>query len=94
MKKSLNQALMSIIAFTIIMTISGMVFADPVTLVGTVTEDWQFQGADGMTYQIGDTEVGVEVLDKIGKKVELKGNLTEDDTGKIINIESYTILEE
>ncbi|MFC1857118.1 hypothetical protein ACFL9U_03715 [Thermodesulfobacteriota bacterium] len=94
MKKSLKQTLRAILAFTFILTIAGIAIADPVTVVGTVADDGMLQGTDDVNYQVGDTEKGFEVLDKVGQKVAVTGDITEDADGKIIYIRSYTILEE
>ena len=86
MKKPFKQALRAMLAFTLIITVAGIAIADPVTVVGTVADDGMLQGTDGVHYQVGDTEEGFEVLDKVGQKVKVTGDLTDHVDGKIIYI--------
>ena len=62
------------------------------TITGTVLDTYQIQGDDGSVYDVGDTEEGNKVLDSIGAKVKVTGDLEEDGEGKIIFVHSYEML--
>ena len=69
------------------------VFADQVTITGTINDTYQIVAEDGMTYEVEDTDMGNEMLNHVGKTVEATGEVVEEDGVKTIKVESYKILE-
>jgi hypothetical protein len=64
------------------------------TVIGTVTDSYQIATDLGVVYEVADTEMGNEMLDHVGKKVEVTGTVTEEDEVKIIRVTSYVVLED
>lgn len=75
----------------VMLIFSSLVIASQVTIIGTVTEDYQLFAEDGTIYEIADTEMGTELLNHVGQKVEVNGTITEEDGVKIITVTSYTL---
>lgn len=73
--------------------VSGVWAGQAVSVVGTVLDTYQVQADDGTVYDIGDTEEGNKVLDMIGRKVKISGELEEDAEGMIIFVNSYEALD-
>ena len=97
MKKFLARfsiAVVVVMAFTILL--SGPAAADPsvVTVVGEVNDQYQIIDQDGITYEIADTELGNEVLQRIGAVVEVTGDLTEQDGVKVLDVITFKVKEE
>ena len=69
------------------------VAADEVSITGTVNEDNQIVADNGQTYDIGDSEKGNEVIEMVGKKVSVKGTVTESEGTKTIEITSFEVIE-
>lgn len=66
--------------------------ADPVTIQGQVNEDSQLVDDNGEVYDIADTtDEGMQVMELVGEKIEVRGTLTEDEGVKEITVESFNI---
>lgn len=66
--------------------------ADPVTIQGQVNEDSQLVDDNGEVYDIADTtDEGMQVMELVGEKIEVRGTLTEDEGVKEITVESFKI---
>jgi len=65
-----------------------------VTLIGEVNHNYQIVTDLGDVYEIADTEMGNDLLDNIGKKVEVTGTVTEEDGEKIITVDTFVVLED
>jgi hypothetical protein len=63
------------------------------TIVGTVNDDNQIVDNAGFVYEVADNEMGEEVMEHVGKKLQVKGTVMEDEDGKSISITSYTLIE-
>ena len=75
--------------------LAGAVIAqDNITITGTVNGDYQIVDDNGKVYEVADNDVGNEVVELVGKKVQVKGSIMDADGTQIINILSYTIVEE
>jgi len=64
------------------------------TFIGEVTDSYQIVTDMGVVYEVADTDMGNELLDHAGKKVEVTGTVTEEDEVKIIKVTSYVVLED
>jgi len=82
-----------------LLTVVALVFAtgvglaaDPINIQGQVNEDNQLVDQDGMVYEIAETEQGMQVMDLVGEKVEVRGTVTEEMGAKQITVESFNIV--
>ncbi len=82
-----------ICVFSIALLCSNPVFAGQSTITGIINDTYQIVAADGMTYEVEDTDMGNEMLNHVGKTVEATGEVVEEDGVKTIKVESYKILE-
>ena len=90
-KKLLTGAL--IICF--VFMFSGFALSEgDVTVVGTINEENQIVDDGGAVYEVADNEMGEEVMEHVGKKIQVKGTVMEDQGLKTITIKSYTLVEE
>ena len=69
------------------------VFADEVTVVGKINENYQIVTEDGIVYEVADTEMGNDMLNHVGKFVEALGVVTEEKGAKVIKVTSYVFIE-
>ena len=68
--------------------------ADKVTLIGEVNDNQEIV-TEGQIYRVGDSAVGDDLaLNYISQRVKVVGRIAEDDEGKIINVESFEVLDE
>jgi len=65
----------------------------PVTLVGIVNDNFQFAADSGQMYEVEITDVGNELIDTVGQRVELTAVIGEVDDVKTLNVMSFRILE-
>jgi ABC-type sugar transport system substrate-binding protein len=65
----------------------------PVTFTGTVNDDFQVVAADGTVYEVDANDLGNELVEEVGKKVEVTGVVEIVDDLKSITVLSYKILE-
>ena len=79
--------------FSFALICSNPVFADQITITGTINDTYQIVAEDGMVYEVEDTDMGNDMLNHVGKTVEVTGTVVEEDGVKAIKVESYKILE-
>ena len=78
-----------IILSAIGLVISSHALAAEVTILGEITVDLQIVTEDGEVYEIADTEKGEEVLEHIGKMVEVTGTVEEKEGLKTITVLAF-----
>lgn len=90
MKKT---ALISLLTVIVLVFAFGVgIAADPVTIQGQVNEDSQLVDDQGNIYDIADTEEGMQVMEMVGEKVEVRGTLMEEEGAKEITVESFSVI--
>ena len=94
MKENRKRLFIGILSFAMVVLFAGSaICGKDVTIVGTVTDAYQIEAKDGNLYDIGDTEQGQEVSELVGKQVQVKGSVEEEDGVKVISITTFTIVE-
>jgi hypothetical protein len=64
------------------------------TVTGIVMEDYVLLDDNGETYAIAETEQGHALVEQSGSRVKVTGNVEEGETGKTIQVESFTVIPE
>ena len=82
-----------ICVFSLILICSNPVFAVEITITGTINDTYQIVSDNGTVYEVADTDMGDDLLNHVGKTVEVMGDLIEEEGIKVINVKSYKILE-
>jgi hypothetical protein len=72
---------------------SSPVFADEITITGTINDTDQIVAVNGTVYEVADTDMGNDLLNHVGKTVEVIGEVVEEEGAKVINVKSYKVLE-
>ena len=90
--KKMSVGILAVLVLTLML--AAPVFASEVTLVGMVNDSYQIETDLGDVYEVADTEMGYELLNHIGKKVEVTGEISEEEGVKIIRVATYMVLEE
>ena len=65
-----------------------------VTIVGIINGDYQIVDDSGTVYDIADNENSEEVVELVGRKVKVTGELMVADGTPIITIALYEVIEE
>jgi hypothetical protein len=65
-----------------------------VTIVGTINDENQIVDNAGIVYEVADNAMGKEAMAHVGKKIQAKGTVIDDEELKMITITSYTIIKE
>ena len=95
MNKNLKKLLMGALIVSVVFMFAGPVISGgDVTIVGTLNDDNQIVDSAGVVYDVDDNAMGEEVMEHVGKKLEIKGTVMEAEDSKTITITSYTVLEE
>jgi len=88
-----SKTLISLLTVVALLFSAGLALAaDTVTIQGQVNEENQLVDQDGNVYQIAETEEGMQVMDMVGEKVEVRGTVTEQEGAKEITVESFSIM--
>ena len=82
-----------ICVFSFILIYSNPVFAGEITITGMINDTYQIVADNGTVYEVADTDMGNDLLNHVGKTVEVIGEVIEEDGVKVINVKSYDILE-
>jgi hypothetical protein len=95
MRKNIKKLLTGILIFGLVPMFAGLALGgEDVTIVGTINEDNQIIDDAGVVYEVADNEVGEEVIEQVGQKLQVRGTVIEGEDGKMITITSYTVIEE
>ena len=82
-----------ICVFSFILICSNPLFAGEITITGTINDAYQIVADNGTVYEVADTDMGDDLLNHVGKTVEVVGEVVEEDGVKVINVKSYKVLE-
>jgi len=82
-----------ICVFSLMLICSNPVFAVEITITGTINDTYQIVSDNGIVYEVADTDMGDDLLNHVGKTVEVTGELLEEEGVKVINVKSYKLLE-
>ena len=92
MKKGMLTGLMCLAMIAFLATVS--IAAEESIIVGTIIENNQIVDQDGQAYVIKQNKQGDDIIEFVGKKVQIKGTVLEADGKKTIEILSYELIEE
>jgi hypothetical protein len=95
-KKMKKTALRILVVSVLVLMLAAPVLAveKEMTVIGEVNNDYQIVTDQGVAYEVEDTDMGNELLNHVGKKVEVTGTVTEEDEVQTIKVASYVILED
>ena len=82
-----------ICVFSFILICSNPVFAGEITITGMINDTYQIVAENGTVYEVADTDMGNDLLNHVGKTVEVIGAVVEEEGVKVFNVKSYKILE-
>jgi len=94
MHKNIKKLLTGILVLSFVSMFAGFAVGGDLTIVGTVNDENQLVDNDGTVYELADNEKGQELMEHVGKKIQVMGTVVEGDDGKLITITSYTVIEE
>ena len=82
-----------ICVISLILICSNPAFASEITITGTINDTYQIISDNGTVYEVADTDMGDDLLNHVGKTVEVTGEVVEEEGVKVINVKSYKLLE-
>jgi hypothetical protein len=82
-----------ICVISLILICSNPAFAGEITITGTINDTYQIISDNGTVYEVADTDMGDDLLNHVGKTVEVTGEVVEEEGVKVINVKSYKPLE-
>lgn len=72
----------------------ALLAGDVAAITGEVNDSYQVVADDGLIYEVADTEKGNElVLNHIGEKVKVTGEVEEEDDVKILTVAAFEVLQ-
>jgi hypothetical protein len=86
--------IMSVLLCVLLLSSAATVVAqENITIVGTVSDDFQIIDENGATYDIAETETGFELSENTGAKVKVSGSVEQGENGKLITVKSFELIE-
>jgi hypothetical protein len=93
LQKAKGMAVVGSVLAILAILISGMAFAgDTVSLVGVINDDFQIVTDNGQAYEVMMSDQGIELIDHVGERVKVRGEIIEDEEGRVIDVLSYEVL--
>jgi len=77
----------------LLMAMSIAALADEQIILGSINEKYQITGQDGKIYEIAKEDREPDLLQGIGKKVEVVGVVEKEGGKMIIRISQFSIIE-
>ena len=90
---------MSVLKFIVLLSVAVCITPPPsaaatqMTVIGTVSSDYQIVTDTGDIYEVNEGEAAEKVLQLVGKRVEVIGLVEEQGGNKTITIESFRELD-
>ncbi|MFH1985047.1 MAG: hypothetical protein ABIL58_24690 [Pseudomonadota bacterium] len=86
-----------LMAWVAVMAGCALMLASPAmaaqdTIVGTVQAGYRIVTAEGDVYDVTNNDQGKKLMELVGKKVEARGKVSEDDIMKVITVIEYSVL--
>ncbi len=76
-----------------IVVVSGMAFAgDTLSLVGEISDDFLIVTDSEETYEVMVSDQGIELMDHVGERVKVTGEIINDGDDHLINVVSFEVL--
>lgn len=74
---------------------SAAAFAGQVmTVNGTITDDYLLVDDVGQIYVVTESDKGYELLDNVGSRVSVTGDVEDTDDGPTIEVQSFKVISE
>lgn len=88
-------ALITVGVLSFALIFSSQAFADEVTIIGEMTDQHQIVTKDNVVYEVADTDIGDDLMDRVevGKKVKITGTVSEQEGQKVIDVTSFELVE-
>lgn len=64
------------------------------TVNGTITDDYLLVDDNGEIYIVSESDKGDELLDNVGRRVTVTGDVEDSDDGPVIDVQGYKVLTE
>jgi uncharacterized protein YdeI (BOF family) len=64
------------------------------TVNGTITDDYLLVDDVGQIYVVTETDKGYELLENVGSRVSVTGDVEESDDGPVIDVRSFKVISE
>ena len=94
MKHAIDELLPVFLLISLIALLPGSAIADSeIKIRGAINEDGQLIGNDGVIYEIAENDMGIELIEMVGKKVFVEGLLMESDEIVMITVINFELLE-
>lgn len=94
MKQSIGKLLPVLLTISLIALLAGTASAESrVTIKGVINEDGQLTANDGVVYEIAESDMGIELIDRVGEQVIVEGALLESDEILIITVIKFELIE-
>ena len=95
MYKNIKRLLTGVLIISFVSMFAGLALSEGnVTIVGTINDENQLIDSAGVVYEVADNEMGEEVIEQVGQKLQVRGTVMEGEDGKMITVTSYTVVEE
>lgn len=78
---------------TLFMAMSIAALADEQTIVGTINRQYQITAQDGKVYKVAEADMDPELLQGVGKKIEVVGVVENKSGTRTITIIDFSIIE-
>jgi len=93
--KGLKRCLISLISVLIISAFClPSIAGETITITGVVDRDFQVVGDDKQVYEVAENPEGDALVELIGSKVKVTGEVDEIDGVKVITVKTYQVITE
>ena len=93
MKSFLKRVVVLMGLMTLFMVMSIAALADEQTIFGTINKQYQITAQDGTVYKVAEADRDPELLQGVGKKIEVVGDVTKENGAKTITIIDFSIID-
>ncbi|KPJ75982.1 MAG: hypothetical protein AMJ54_13285 [Deltaproteobacteria bacterium SG8_13] len=79
----------------VLVAFSATAFAGRVmTVNGTITDDYLLVDDNGQIYTVTESDKGDELLDNVGSRVSVTGDVEDSDDGPVIDVHGFKVISE
>jgi len=91
----MKRLVIGIMALCFLAALGGPALSEQsITIVGTVSEDYELESDSGEVYILGEDDKSLELSENVGKKVKVTGTVMKTEDGMVITVKNFQLIEE
>lgn len=92
MKQPMDEIISVALIVSLLALFAGIASAEPeISVLGAINEDGQLLGENGVIYEIAENDIGIDLMELVGHKVDVEATLMVSEEVLMITVLNFTL---